>query len=336
MKAINNRLLVTLAGVAALQLSSSYADKSTSVIVDVAYAHAQKLVDVGNGRRLNLYCVGHGSPAVVFDAGLGNWSQIWGLVQSAIANRTQACAYDRAGLGFSDPSNRDGSSASIVDDLHRLLGAASIEPPYVLVGHSYGGMSMRLFADLYFGDVAGMVLVDPSTRDLAPSRDSLPLLTAIRTALDEGTEGLAQVCIDTAQAGFVKSSTLYKQCVSEDLNPRYSSEINAVYRRLQLSPSFLIARQKELAAIDTSSADQLRAAKRNFGSLPLIVLTQSEDLGPGRRWANAHDEIASLSSVGVNRIVPDSGHMIMLDQPQAVINAIDDVLDQISRGPTQP
>jgi pimeloyl-ACP methyl ester carboxylesterase len=329
---------LAFAGITSLHLTSSYAVKSAVVIADPAYAHAQRLVDIDHGRRLNLYCVGNGSPTVVFDAGLGNWSQVWGLVQPAIAKKTQACAYDRAGLGFSDPANRDSSSANIVDDLHRLLVAASIKPPYIVVGHSYGGMSMRLFADLYFNETAGMVLVDPTARDLAPSRDSLPLLAAVKMAQDDGvTEGLAQTCIAAAEVGFLKESTVYKECVSEDMNPRYSENINAVYLRLQQTPNFWRAWQSEKISIDTSSADQLRTSRRNFGSLPLVVLTQSDDIGPdpkASRWVKAHDEIASSSTVGVNRIVPDSSHMIMLDQPQAVIDAIDDVLDQVLRATT--
>jgi pimeloyl-ACP methyl ester carboxylesterase len=206
----------------------------------------------------------------------------------------------------------------------------------VLVGHSYGGMSMRLFADLYLNETAGMVLVDPTARDLAPSRDSLPLIAAVKMAQDDGvTEGLAQTCISAAEAGFVKNSTVFKVCVSEGSNPRYSEDINAVYLHLEQTPSFWRAWQSEKIAIDTSSAEQLRTSRRDFGSLPLVVLTQSDDIGPDpktSRWVKAHDEIASLSRVGVNRIVPDSSHMIMLDQPQAVIDAIDDVLDQVAHG----
>lgn len=166
-KLINTLAIVLLA----LAANFASAAKSTAVVTDRAYAVPQQLVDVGGGRRMNLYCTGTGKPVVVFDAGLGNWSQLWGLVQPIIAKRTTACSYDRAGLGFSDPSDGDGSSASIVADLHTLLANAKVTPPYVLVGHSYGGMSMRLFADKYFDEVAGMVLVDPSTRDLAPPKD---------------------------------------------------------------------------------------------------------------------------------------------------------------------
>ena len=282
---------VVFAATSALCASDSYAAKNTDVVSDPEYAQAQRLVDVDHGRRLNLLCVGKGTPTVVFDAGMGNWSQVWGLVQPVIAKRTQACAYDRAGLGFSDPANRDGSSANVVDDLRRLLVAASIKPPYVLVGHSYGGMSMRLFADLHFNEVAGMVLVDPSTRDLEPPRDILPLITELKIAQDDANaEWFAQSCIAAAEAGFVKGSGIYNQCVSEAPNPRYSSEINDVYMRLQLTSSFLKARWSEETAISTASADQLRTSKRELGSLPLIVLTQSEDVGPDRRWVRAHDQ----------------------------------------------
>jgi len=87
-------------------------------------------VTVEAGRQLNLYCTGRGAPTVVFDSGLGDGTKAWGLVQSVIAAHTRACSYDRAGLGFSDPSARPGTNANSVDGLHRLLHAAGIKPPY--------------------------------------------------------------------------------------------------------------------------------------------------------------------------------------------------------------
>jgi pimeloyl-ACP methyl ester carboxylesterase len=140
-------------------------DRSTTVIDGPAYAHAQRLVEIEPGRRLNLYCTGKGSPTVVFDSGGGDETIAWAPVQPVIAAHTQACSYDRAGLGFSDPSKRTSDSTNIVDDLHRLLTAAAIKPPYVLVGASYGGLNVRLYADTYPTDVAGMVLVDSTSED---------------------------------------------------------------------------------------------------------------------------------------------------------------------------
>lgn len=314
----------------------AYAARSTASVTDPAYASAQRLVNVDHGRRLNIYCIGKGSPTVIFDAGLGNWSQIWGLVQPVIAKRTRACAYDRAGLGFSDAATREGSSANIVDDLHRLLRAAQIEPPYVLVGHSYGGMSMRLYADVYRDDVVGMVLVDPSAVDLAPPRSTWAPDVAARAAAERATvEQHTKTCLAAAETGFVPGTAAYKECVSEGLNPRYSAAINAVYGRLQKQTSFLKARWSEEVAFDGASAEQVRAAQRSYGAMPLIVLTQSDATKDpaNAHYLQAHKTLAALSSRGVQRVVPDSSHDIFFDQPQAVIDAIEEVLDAIGKSP---
>jgi pimeloyl-ACP methyl ester carboxylesterase len=322
-RSVLKKLAGAALGLAGAMTLPAYAAKSTAVVSDPAYASAQHLVDIDHGRRLNIYCVGSGSPTVVFDAGLGNWSQIWGLVQPVIAKRTRTCAYDRAGLGFSDPENRDGSSANIVDDLHRLL-----------VGHSYGGMSMRLFADLHFDEVAGMVLVDPSTPDLSPPHSLWPADPTSRAAQDRAqAEQHAERCIAAAEAGLNPDSKDYKECVSEEPNPRYSAAINAVYVHLQKQPSFWKARRSEEMAFSQASADQASAAKRDYGDMPLVVLTQSEAAGPDPAHSGimrSHDMLAALSRRGVNRLVPESSHSIFFDQPQAVIAAIDDVLDMIA------
>ena len=132
---------VALASLVTMACAPALADNT-------AYASAQQRVDIG-GRKLNLYCIGSGSPTVVFESGLSDWSFSWALVQPQIALRTRACSYDRAGLGYSDPATRSSRSAHMVDDLHRLLRAARVAPPYVLVGHSMGGLNVRLYADRF-------------------------------------------------------------------------------------------------------------------------------------------------------------------------------------------
>lgn len=113
-------------------------------IDDPVYAAPQRLVTVAPGRRLNLYCVGHGSPTVVLEAGLGDSTIGWALVRKPIARATRVCSYDRAGLGFSDGSGEPGDAVHIAADLHALLQAAGERPPYVLVGHSAGGLYTRM------------------------------------------------------------------------------------------------------------------------------------------------------------------------------------------------
>src|SRR5919109_553973 len=118
-----------------------------------------RLIDIG-GYRLHIYCEGNGEPTAIMEAGLGNPGLAWTFVQPEIADGTRICVYDRAGLGWSDPSPRERTANVMVDELHSLLTQAGIEGPYVLVGHSFGGLLMRLYAHMYPEDVIGLVLVD--------------------------------------------------------------------------------------------------------------------------------------------------------------------------------
>lgn len=158
------RVVLAIA-VAGISNFASAAQTPVPVITDLSYIRPARWVDIGGGRTMNILCVGHGSPTVIFDAGLGDQIRAWAMVQPAIATKAKACSYDRAGLGFSDPSGRPGTAANAVDDLRRLLKASSIQPPYILVGHSLSGMYAQLFADRYRSEVVGMVLVDPVSDD---------------------------------------------------------------------------------------------------------------------------------------------------------------------------
>src|SRR4029077_15424321 len=112
---------------------------------DIRYASPGRLV-AAEGPRLNLYCMGSGSPAVVFDSGWEDWAPVWAIVQPQVARWTQACSYDRAGAGFSDPGPMPRTSVRIADELHSALRNAGIKGPYVLVGHAFGGDNVRAFA----------------------------------------------------------------------------------------------------------------------------------------------------------------------------------------------
>jgi pimeloyl-ACP methyl ester carboxylesterase len=121
----------------------------------------QKAFDVG-GRSLYLECAGKGSPTVVMDSGLGNTHETWESVAPAVRKLTRTCTYDRANLGKSDSAGKPRTGEDVVGDLHRLLEAAVVRPPYLLVGHSFGGLNVRLFAAQHPAEVSGMVLVDPT------------------------------------------------------------------------------------------------------------------------------------------------------------------------------
>ena len=123
------------------------------------------LVDVGDGRQLSINCEGQGSPTVVMEAGGAGHSGSWDLVQPGVAKFTRVCVYDRSGTGNSSATPKLGTIQAIAEDLHTLLPTAGVDPPYVLVGHSLGGIIVLQFATLYRDEVVGMVMVDTSGVD---------------------------------------------------------------------------------------------------------------------------------------------------------------------------
>jgi pimeloyl-ACP methyl ester carboxylesterase len=157
----------------AMPLLACLACQATSAPAPPRAAVTDGMVDVG-GRSLHIHCAGHGAPVVVFDAGLGNDGSAWASVQPEVARFTQACAYDRAGRGYSDPAPKPRPSRLMAADLHELLARAGVAGPYVLVGHSLGGLNVRLYAAEHPDDVAGMVLVDATSEDQDRVFDLLP------------------------------------------------------------------------------------------------------------------------------------------------------------------
>jgi pimeloyl-ACP methyl ester carboxylesterase len=318
------------------------------LVDDPAYTHAQQLVEVEPGRRLNLYCTGKGSPTVIFDSGVASETVEWALVQTEVGKHTRACSYDRAGVGFSDPGIRTGTSLNIVDDLHRLLRAAGIAPPYVLVGHSYGGMNVRLYKDYYPSEVVGMVLVDPSHEDWVHRvwayKPEQPTYEQVVADSFEPMWRDERECLRAATVGFVEGSKIFHKCVPE-FDPRFSEEINKAYRKIYLTPAYHQAVLTEDENLHFESSDQLRAARTWYGNMPLVVLaagdrpklrkgeTQAHHDAINRMWYVLFDELAALSTRGINRVVPNTGHDIPLTQPAAVSGAVLEVIDQASIKP---
>src|SRR5215475_9589217 len=125
------------------------------------YAQPGQLIDIG-GRHINMQCAGAGKPTVILMSGIFSWSVVWYKTQPVIAQKTRVCAFDRAAYGFSDPASRPQIASNVVEDLHNVLQAGLIPGPYVLVGHSLGGLEARVYAQRWPEEVVGMVLVDTS------------------------------------------------------------------------------------------------------------------------------------------------------------------------------
>jgi pimeloyl-ACP methyl ester carboxylesterase len=278
-----------------------------------------RLVDIG-GYRLHLYCLGEGSPTVILEAGGGNPWLSWYKVQPQVASFARVCAYDRAGLGWSDPSPRPRTAKVIAGELHTLLRNAEITRPFVLVGHSLGGMDARMFANQYPSEVAGMVLVDSSHPD---QDDRFPPEAKKLAAASYYVIRIMQ---------FTQPIGLPRLLASRAAPPEIRPEFCAVFCRRQ----FLAAVRAEAAAQAESSA-QVRSLG-SLGNLPLMVLSHDPDKVkfPGnltepvnREWGKMQEELAHLSSNGSRLVVKGSGHDIQIDDPEAVVNAIRKVVGQV-------
>lgn len=331
-----------IAGLFAVLLASGVAQAQSppatpSPALD-AYAKPARLVKLADGRRVHLNCQGKGGPTVILTAGLGAWSVSWWRVHAEIARRARTCSWDRAGFGHSDASPALQTLDATTADLEQALAVGGIKGPYVVVGHSAGAFEALRFADRHRADVVGMVLVDPSVPeqtqkfvatvgDLA-ARSEAARLTGV---------GVLKTCARDLEAGtLTPDAPQWKLCFPDI--PSFTPALLAAMRALDASPARLRT-QASLNEGFTASAAAVADPSRNYGDMPLIVLTQGASLGlPGGTaeqttaltdgWVKWHDDYAKLSTRGVNLIVRGAGHGIQRDKPQAVIGAVDAVLAQ--------
>jgi pimeloyl-ACP methyl ester carboxylesterase len=279
-----------------------------------------------DGRKLAFFCVGSGAPTIVLDSGAGGPAVTWRKVQGELARTNRTCAYNRAGYVTSDPGPLPRTARRVVDDLRQGLAALGEKPPYVLVGHSIAGFHVRLYANLHPDEVAAMVLVDPST-----DGGEAPLIQAsahfAKMYADDDEGGHCAWAI--AQGQLQPGTPLYAECGS----PPPGSYLG--------KPEMAQAVISEVLSQLTSTA-QVAASKRSYGRMPLIVLTHdikvdsySAAWPPEERTAymnavlDSHKAMAALSARGRERVVPGANHVIQYSQPQAVIDAVHEVLAEL-------
>lgn len=278
------------------------------------YSPPGRLVDVG-GYRLHIYCSGpegaSGGPTVVMDAGIGECSLGWGLVQPEIARFARVCTYDRAGLGWSDSATTPRTSQQIVSDLHALLTNAEIKPPYVLVGHSFGGLNARLYTSQFPEEVTGMVLVDSAHEDY-PFRPPL----------------LIRVGLLTAPLGIPR---LFAQDVISE-NPIFAggSKYPSSYMAIATSTKYLNTVRREWSAADESWS-QARSSKPSLGDRPLVVLFAKFNHPIFAVLKKLQMELAQRSTEGKLTFVENSGHHIQYDRPEVVVDAVREVVEAVGR-----
>jgi pimeloyl-ACP methyl ester carboxylesterase len=279
-----------------------------------AYPPPGRLVDVG-GYRLHINCVGTGGPTVVIEAGAGDWSATWSSwVQPGVAGTTRVCTYDRAGLGWSDPGPLPRTAGQFALELHTLLQRAGIPGPYVLVGHSLGGLTVRLFAHAYPADVAGVVLVDAMHPDQATH--------AAPTTPPQAPARASDLSIATlpARVGVLRLLA-WPLGFKSGLSPAVADAFVAY----SVTPRNLQTTLDESAGIGASLAQA--SAVASLGDLPLIVV--SRGAGHDEDWRRMQVDLLRLSSDSEHLIAEQSGHNVQLDQPETAVEAIATMVERL-------
>lgn len=288
-----------------------------SRIDEAKYPAPGKLVDVG-GYRLHLLCMGRGSPTIIFESGVADDSLTWFAVQPAIAKTTRTCSYDRAGYGWSDPSPKIRDAKTIAEELHTLLENGGVNGPLILVGHSAGGLYIREYATLYRPEVDAMVLIDASV----PYQ-----FERMNPAIARGNKEFLRKLgyfEDTMPFGWPRFSGWCDRWPAAERDLRRTTEC-----RLKPWMTHLL----EMKAFDKSSAEVMQSG--SLGDMPLTVLTEGTATinDPPNSFGALQKELVHLSTHG-SQVFVDGGHMIQVDHPQAVIDAVLRVVAEVRRLPS--
>ena len=302
------------------------------------------------GHKLHYRCDGSGSPTVVLEAGIAASSLTWSRVQPLIARFARVCSYDRAGLAWSEPPSTPRTMPALVSELRTLLERSGEPPPYVLVGHSFGGLIIRAFARTYPADIAGLVFVDPlhpeewcdaspQQRQMVRGGIFLSKLGALLARL-----GVVRGCLALLSGGspavpkrfsrlLGRSATALLERMIAEVQKLPAEVLPAVQAHWSHPKAFRgmwrhLDSMPECCATLANSAD-------DFGDVPIVVFSAG---ARDPRWRDADRRLANGSSNGRHIISPHSGHWVHLDEPQLVVDAIRDVIERYreaySNGPT--
>ena len=275
---------------------------------------------VGVGlHRLHIHCTGQGAPAVVFESGLGGTSLDWAKVQPEVSTFTRACSYDRAGYGWSESGPEPRHAARIAKELDKLLVHGNVPPPYVLVGHSFGGLAIRLFVSRREPRaVAGLVLVD-ATHEQQFERMA--------------SAGLRIPMAPTGRTFVISNHWRVPSSLPAALKP--------LAQRLALARKAIRALYGELGSIRYSALQV--GSIRHAPDVPVIVLARSPRRDPDdghdrldEAWLDLQRDLARSMRNGSFQVVPGSGHYIHLDRPNRVVGAIRTIVDTYRAGRKPP
>jgi pimeloyl-ACP methyl ester carboxylesterase len=293
------------------------------------YAGAGRWIKVGKGHSLYLLEQGNGGPAVIFESGIGATNLNWRHVQGIVSRFTATASYDRAGLGFSSPCRSARTPGNIAAELHEMLQRANIKPPYILVGHSFGGLVVRRYALLYPKDVAGVVLVDPMRCEewppLDPSKQSQINLgrRLIRYAVPIAFCGVARLAVRSAfrRGGVKTASSNPGKIGGRHVIHRLTQEVGKMPREVWpvvaahwSTPGFYAGMRSHIKSIPDTVKEMHKAEP--IHRIPVRVLT------PGKSKPLSESCLRSIGTNVEQVIAGASEHWIHLDEPELVISAI--------------
>jgi pimeloyl-ACP methyl ester carboxylesterase len=304
-------------------------------------------IDMGQGRRIHAACLGSGSPTVLFESGGEGSILSWQKVQPAITALTRTCFYDRAGMGYSDPSDKPITALNVTDDMRAVLRKFDVRDPVVIVGHSIGGFYATVFSDRFPHEVAGLVLVEPGFANQVSPRPP-ESLEVDKQHIRAGEAHLLD-CAKQARGG--KLAAANNGCM--DYPPPHGPAETAYLTHIVTHPYWYEAEYDQsrhyFVADSGPSFDTLEEWRvaRTFGDLPMVVLSATAP--PSRAWNTAaeqrtqiedwqagHRALAARSTAGQWRLVPASDHFIQLSQPQAVIDAVREVISAARQREAEP
>jgi pimeloyl-ACP methyl ester carboxylesterase len=314
---------------------------------DRVYPPPGRLVDLGS-HRLHLLEEGRGSPTILLEAGLMSTVLSWSELQGALAGSFRVVSYDRAGLGWSELGPMPRTADRIVDELHTLLERAAISPPYVLVGHSFGGLTMPLFAARFPDEVAGMVLVDPvaptewnppSEHDLKLTRIGAKVCRRAAILARIGTIRFVAFLLTTGVkklAGYlVRLISRGTPAESGSVSSPWFSALPANERAMAavfwVQPKFALTIASQLENLPISAASVGQFA--NFSDKPVVILTART--APEHRRLE-HASMAGRLPQGEHVLARNSNHWIMQEDPDLVIRAIEQVIRSSEKVMAQP
>ena len=306
------------------------------------YAKPQRLVTLPDGRRMNIHCAGAGSPTVILEGGWKGNAMAWRDIHARVAQTTRVCSYDRAGYGFSDIGPMPRTATNIVEDLESTLKVAGIPAPYILVGFSLGGLTSRLFVDRNREAIAGVLLIDPAAPHQADAMAKV--VPDLGKEMKDRPEAVRRCAEGVIRGSIDPDSEDGAVCVFSPAKT-LPEPLKVMRRKGQLRMSDLHTAASEIAAMVGTSSDEVKASARSWGALPLIVLTAgrsltdrgfklAERISPAdrakaqARWWELHEDITRLSTLGQHRLLPESSHGIPRDEPEAVIGAIEELVNE--------